>query len=61
MTDEQETVLLIRGAIASMEEEDRTLTTAAYGRIIALEVEYGQVNTRMAVALRGAELAAAAD
>ncbi len=59
MTHEAETVLLIRGAIASMDQVIQKNAAQAYAAIRALEEKHGAIATGFAVALRGAELAAA--
>jgi hypothetical protein len=51
-------MLVIRGAIASMSVEKQTKVKAAYSRLKDLEMEFGQEEALLAVALRGAEVAA---
>lgn len=58
MSEEQQTIALIRGTIADLSPKEQERITAAYQRLVSLEVEYGETAARMALALRGAELAA---
>ena len=55
MTRDQETVLLIKGAIHDLSETDRQAVMAQYNKIRALMAE--EPLTTFAIALIGAELA----
>lgn len=57
-TPEQETMLMIRGAISSMDQETQGRVSAAYAAINAMKAVHGEDATIMAVALMGAEIAA---
>lgn len=59
MTEEQQMTLMIRGAIASTDQQTQEQVKAAYNRILQIEIEFQDAAT-MAIALRGAELAEAA-
>ena len=56
MTQEQETVLLIRGTIASLPDENRKMAEDCYRDLSAMVRKYG-TPAYLAIALIGAELA----
>jgi hypothetical protein len=58
MTEEQEAVLMIRGAVISLPAEERHQVDSAYQRLVDMEQELPPASVRLAIALRGAELAA---
>ena len=58
VTHEEAEVLMIRGYLASLPNEQKLKINAAYDKIVALDGEFGEDVARMAIALRGAELAA---
>jgi len=58
MTNEEETVLMIRGAIASMSPEEQGRIKDAIEEIKRVRATYGDA-ADMAIALIGAEMAAA--
>lgn len=57
MNDEEHTLLMLRGLVASMPKDEQEKVQAAYDRIRALETELG-APVIVAVALIGAEEAA---
>ncbi len=57
MTEEQSVTYTIRGFITTLTEDEQAKVKACYSRIKDLEVEYGELASRLAVGLRGAELA----
>lgn len=57
MTKDQETTLMIRGFISTLPNELQAQVKAAYSRIKDIEQEFGEEAGRLAVGLRGAELA----
>ncbi len=61
MTADQETVLMIRGSIASLPDEDQKKVNQVVSRILMLEIEFGTQALQFAVALIGSELAAKED
>ena len=61
MTDEQQTILMITGAIFEMPREVQDNYVQAYSAIRAIEEKYGDVAGRLAICMRGAELAAEGD
>jgi hypothetical protein len=60
VTPEQETVFMIRGAIASLDQGTQENFRQVYSAIIAMEEKFGAEAAGLAVVLRGAELAAQA-
>jgi hypothetical protein len=58
MSDEEHTLLLIRGTIASFPLEEISKFEDAYSRIRRLEAEFGREAFLLAIALIGAEEAA---
>jgi hypothetical protein len=58
MTTHEETLLLIRGTVASLPEADQAYVKEAKSRIESIRVEFGDAGT-LAIALIGAEMAAA--
>lgn len=59
MTPEQETLLVIRGAIAGMSPEIQSEVAAILQEIADLKKEYSEESVHLAIAYCGAELAAA--
>ena len=53
---ERQTILMIRGAIASLPLEESAAASKAYLRIREMEKDLGEDAVRFAVCLRGAEL-----
>lgn len=60
MTPEQQTVWLIKGAISEMSKEQQNEILGAYEDIREIEHQYPNV-ARIAIGLRGAELAVEAE
>lgn len=58
MTNDQQTLLLIRGTIASQAPEDQAKVKAAEQEIRAIVAKYPEGHAMMAVGLLGAEMAA---
>lgn len=58
LTGEQETMLLIRGTISTLDPAMRMAFQMAYDSIRALGKLYGEDAVAIAVALRGAEIVA---
>jgi hypothetical protein len=58
MTEDQQTVLLFRGTIASLPAEGQKQVKDAYDRIQAMRTEVGEQTFLLAVGLIGAEEAA---
>lgn len=59
MTQEAEVVLMIRGSISTLDPEMQSRVQDAYNAIMQLSVTYGPEAAGFAIALRGAEMAAA--
>ena len=59
MTDEQETLLMLKGAISELDSKTRADIEAAISDIKGLRSLYGVTAVDMAIALMGAEMAAA--
>jgi hypothetical protein len=60
MTTDQETLLMVRGAIASLPADMQTRVAEARVKLDAIRDEYGDA-AHIAITLIGAELAAAAE
>ena len=54
MSDEEQTVLMVKGAIVERGEDGSKAAMAAYAEIRELEIKYGAMPAQLAIALRGA-------
>jgi hypothetical protein len=61
MTEDQQIILMIKGAISELPIELREQVALAYDEIKAIEAKYPGDAGVVAISLRGSELAAAAD